>query len=85
MLAGLLAPPALALGRYKPTFLRIKLTFLNLNHVCGGKTGSVYYRHGWWATTIPCGVMSATGFFVLPAMQVSRALARHVCMVAFRG
>jgi hypothetical protein len=32
--------------------------------------GGYYYLHGWWTTTAAVAVMSATGFFVLPAMQV---------------
>jgi hypothetical protein len=32
--------------------------------------GGVYYKLGWWTTTAAVAVMSATGFFVLPAMQV---------------
>ena len=32
--------------------------------------GGYYYAYGWWTTTAAVAVMSATGFFVLPAMQV---------------
>ena len=32
--------------------------------------GGYYYSYGWWVTTGSVAVMSATGFFVLPAMQV---------------
>ena len=32
--------------------------------------GGYGYSHGWWVTTASVAVMSATGFFVLPAMQV---------------
>ena len=32
--------------------------------------GGYYYAYGWWTTTGSVAVMSATGFFVLPAMQV---------------
>ena len=27
-------------------------------------------HYGWWATVVPCTIMSAAGFFALPAMQV---------------
>ena len=32
--------------------------------------GGYYYAYGWWTTTGSVAVMSATGFLVLPAMQV---------------
>ena len=32
--------------------------------------GGYYFAQGWWVTTGSVAVMSATGFFVLPAMQV---------------
>eukprot|EP01052_Picozoa_sp_SAG31_P028314 SAG31_NODE_2723_length_5187_cov_7.411164_2_plen_537_part_00 len=32
--------------------------------------GMFLVQDGWWATTFPCAMMSATGFFCLPAMQV---------------